>query len=120
MTVTFPCRIELPWPPKELSPNQRVHRMVLAKRKREYRTDCAWLAKAAGLSALGAQRLAISITFRAPDRRGRDLDNMLASMKAGLDGLADIMGVDDSRWALSISRGEPVKAGAVIVEVTPA
>jgi crossover junction endodeoxyribonuclease RusA len=45
------------------------------------------------------------------------LDNLLASMKAGLDGLADALGVDDSRWRLLIEMGEPVKGGCVCVKV---
>lgn len=41
-------------------------------------------------------------------RRAYDLDNALARMKAGLDGLADVLGVDDSRWSLSIARADAV------------
>ena len=29
------------------------------------------------------------------------MDNLIAAMKSGLDGLADALGVDDSRWALT-------------------
>ncbi|WP_420023906.1 hypothetical protein ACN9JG_06205 [Cereibacter azotoformans] len=112
-------RVELPWPPQELSPNKRVHRMVLAKRKREYRTDCAWLVRAA-CGKLDAQRAELRLTFCPPDRRPRDTDNMIASMKAGIDGIADALGVDDSRFGMHFARGEPVKDGRVIVEVIPA
>lgn len=111
-------KVSLPWPPKGLSPNSRLHHHALARIKRDYRTDCAWLAKAAKLTAAGAQRVKVSITFLPPDRRPRDTDNMLASIKAGLDGLSDALGVDDSRWTLTISRGEPVKGGRVDIEVT--
>ncbi|AZB63881.1 endodeoxyribonuclease RusA [Cereibacter sphaeroides] len=93
--------------------------MVLAKRKREYRADCAWLAKAA-CGKLNAQRAELRFTFRPPDRKGRDKDNMIASIKAGIDGLADALGVDDRRFEMDFEIGEPVKNGAVIVEVTPA
>jgi crossover junction endodeoxyribonuclease RusA len=55
--------------------------------------------------------------FHPPDRRRWDLDNMLASVKSGLDGLADAIGVDDSFWTLSIAKGEPVPGGAVDVQI---
>jgi crossover junction endodeoxyribonuclease RusA len=61
--------------------------------------------------------LRVSLDFRPPDRRRRDLDNLLASMKAGLDGLADALGVDDSRWRLAIEMGEPAAGGCVCVTV---
>lgn len=45
------------------------------------------------------------------------MDNCIAAMKAGLDGLADVLGVDDSRWELAATMGEPRKGGAVAVTV---
>lgn len=61
--------------------------------------------------------LHLRITFNPPDRRKRDLDNLLASIKSHLDGVADVIGVDDSKWGLTLVRGEVVKGGAVKVEV---
>lgn len=52
-----------------------------------------------------------------PARRA-DLDNMLAAMKAGLDGVAQATGVDDSRWEYRIARGDPTKGGRVDVELS--
>ena len=37
-----------------------------------------------------------------------DLDNCLARMKSGLDGLADVLGVDDKHWTLTISKADTV------------
>ena len=34
----------------------------------------------------------------APDRRHRDLDNLLAASKPIIDGMAQALGVDDSRF----------------------
>ena len=45
---------------------------------------------------------------------------MLASIKSGLDGVSDAIGVDDSQWSLSLRRGEPVPGGAVTIEITTA
>jgi len=45
------------------------------------------------------------------------MDNVLSSMKSGLDGLVDALGIDDSHWALVIEWGEPVKGGSVHITV---
>lgn len=110
-------RIVLPWPPSELSPNKRQHWAVTAKAKKYYRTLCATEARFQGLDRMAAKRLHLSLTFYPPTRRAFDLDNLLARMKAGLDGLADVMGVDDSRWSLAIQKAGEV-GGYVEVTIT--
>lgn len=112
-------QIELPWPPKELSPNARIHWAKLAKAKKAYREACAWTAKEQGARKIEAGKLHLSLTFYAPTRRAYDLDNALARMKSGLDGLADILGVDDKHWSLSIARADEI-GGYVMVEVSHA
>lgn len=118
---TLTCGLELPWPPRQLSPNAREHWGTLAKVKKSYRARCAGIARVAGVRALvtGKDALGVHLTFLPPDRRPRDWDNLVASMKAGLDGLADALGVDDSRWRLSfeVDRQTVVKGGKVLVEV---
>lgn len=104
----------LGWPPKELSPNGRVHWAKKAKAAKAYRAAAYFLSQP-GWNNPGAN---VAITFRPPDRRKRDLDNMLASIKAGLDGIAQAIGVDDSKWTISIAKGEPIKGGLVTVEIT--
>ena len=111
--------LTLPWPPADLSPNARGHWSKLARAKKAYRAACAWTAKEQGARKVEADALAVRITFVPPDRRARDTDNMLASIKAGLDGLADVLGVDDSRWTLTIARADEV-GGMVRVEVRDA
>lgn len=81
-------RIELPWPPAELSPNARVHWSV--------RAEATLLAKEQVLVAVLEQgrqkpldRATVTVTFVAGDRRRRDLGNCIASAKAYLDGLVD-------------------------------
>lgn len=111
--------LTLPWPPKELNPNTRHgHWSQLARAKRSFRTACAWQAKSQGAKSMQAQRLAVNLTFFPPDRRHRDADNCLASMKSGLDGLADVLGVDDSKWRVSFEMSSDV-GGMVKVEVLP-
>ena len=109
--------ITLPWPPSELSPNQRQHWAKLAGAKKIYRAACATQARLQGLDRMAAQRLHLSLIFYPPTRRAYDLDNLLARMKAGLDGLADVLGVDDSRWSLAIQKAGEV-GGYVEVTIT--
>lgn len=110
--------LHLPWPPKELSPNSRVHWGRKAKAAAKYRRDCTIVAQGAGCRALACDSLSVAMTFQPPDMRRRDTDNMLASIKSGLDGIADATHVDDSRWTYRMERGEPVKNGCVVVTVS--
>lgn len=112
--------LELPWPPREASPNFRGHWTVIAKAKKAYRMKCGQLGLAHGLNLAPktATKVNVHLLFCAPDRRARDWDNLLASMKAGLDGLADAMGVDDAKWRPSLDvADDPVKHGKVIVSL---
>ena len=105
MTVT------LPWPPKALSTNSRkAHRHSTAERKK-YKQDCWVLTKEAKFRAFH-----LDITFHPPDGRRRDLDNMLAAIKYGLDGVAAAMGIDDSFFEFTIRRGDVMRPhGAVVI-----
>ena len=107
----------LPWPPSSLSPNARKHWRAHAKAKASYRFACAYHARIQGAQKISADRLTIRMRFVPPDRRHRDLDNLIASMKSGLDGLADALGVDDHRWKLAAELVEGQIGGFVRVEV---
>ena len=109
--------IRLPWPPKELSPNARVHFHAKAKAAKSYRSTAYWLSEIAGLSVPSEGEITVGLEFCPPDHRHRDLDNMLASVKPGLDGIADNLKVNDYRYTLTLRRGEPCKGGAVVVTV---
>lgn len=110
-------KIILPWPPTALSPNIRQHWSKLAKAKRAYRAECSLQALTQGVRKMHAKSLHVSLTFVPPTRRAYDLDNLLSRMKSGLDGLCDVLGVDDSKWTFTISKSADV-GGMVIVEVT--
>lgn len=69
----------------------------------------------AGIDA-GAPKNEVHLVFVPPDRRNRDADNMLASMKAGLDGMADAMKVDDSKFKVTIDVSDDI-GGMVKVTV---
>jgi crossover junction endodeoxyribonuclease RusA len=109
--------LTMPWPIlKPLSPNWRGHWAQKAKAKRQLREAWFYQALEQGAQKIKADALTVSLEFHMPDKRARDLDNLLASCKAGLDGLADALGVDDSKWSLSICKA-PTHGGFVRVTV---
>jgi crossover junction endodeoxyribonuclease RusA len=60
--------------------------------------------------------LRVTLRVYPPDKRRRDWDNVIASLKSGLDGIADALGIDDSRFRLSIEMlPEVAKGGRVDV-----
>ena len=88
--------VTLPWPPKELNPNQlrRLHWAVRSKHMSAYKEACYWLTKEAGMKAV--ERPLLVVEFYPPNKRRRDVDNCLAACKAGIDGVAEALGIDDS------------------------
>ena len=107
--------IVLPWPARCMWPNSRVDRRSASGTRKKYREDGAKAAWAAGFRKLPWKRAHLRITFHPPCGRRRDLDNLLAAIKSGLDGISDAIGIDDSRWSMTIQRGNIVKGGAVHV-----
>lgn len=111
--------IYLPFPPKSLSPNARLHWSAIAREKKAFRLECFFEARRQGITKLKeAKALTVALEFFPPDRRARDWDNMLAAMKSGLDGLADALGVDDRNWRLTFTVSEKPD-NRVAVEINP-
>ncbi len=113
-------RVDLPWPPSKLSPNARLHWKAKHRYRHAYRHTCSWACVEQKVRKIEAEAVTATITFCPPDNRRRDQDNMLASIKAGIDAIAEAIGVDDSRWSLALRRGDPVKGGIVCVEIEAA
>jgi crossover junction endodeoxyribonuclease RusA len=91
----------LPWPPAQLNPNFRSRsHWPKTNAAKQYRRACWALTKQARLCVEWSGPVYLRLTFVPPNRRSRDHDNLIASMKAGLDGLADGLGLDDSRFRL--------------------
>ena len=116
-------RIELPWPDSSLAPNRKngrhwgaVH-SAKVKRLADARYLTLYAMRSTGyVPPAGA--LALSLTFCPPDRRRRDLDNLLAAMKADFDGVSQALGIDDQLFEpLTLRRGDLVKGGVVVLEV---
>lgn len=111
-------RINLPWPPARLRPNASRQGSWRAKSEaaKKYRADCLLMARRQVRGWNGAPLpLMLDMTFHGPDRRRRDLDNLLAMTKQGIDAISEIIGIDDSEFEYTLRRGEPVKGGAVVV-----
>jgi crossover junction endodeoxyribonuclease RusA len=111
--------LTLPWPPKQLSPNARLHWSVVAKVKKAYRMACFTQAINAGMRSIpwdGDVHLWIDIY--PPDRRARDDDNVVAAFKSGRDGLADALGVDDKRFRIHPYMKSEI-GGYIKVRMTP-
>ena len=85
--------LTLPWPSKELNPNSCNHFHVKAKKRAIYKNECFWLTKMANIPKSDYKEM--HIIFYKPNRRHMDLDNMLASMKSGLDGMCLALEIDD-------------------------
>lgn len=107
--------VRLPYPPSALNPNARPHWAAKARAAKAYKNACFALLMEHRRHLKG--KMDFIITFRPPDKRGRDLDNAIASMKAGQDALAIVTGVNDSLFYIRHEMGEPTPGGAVEVEV---
>lgn len=122
MTGQGGIHLELPWPPRELSPNARIHYLAKSRVTKAYREQSYWLTRARNgemfpCSVLGETPISLAFTFHPPDRRRRDLDTMLSSVKAGIDGIADALGVNDVRFEYALKRADPVKGGRVVIVI---
>ena len=111
----------LPWPARILHPNARTHWGPKAKATKAAKAEAWALAKAGGFDRVDwlDGPLFVWITFYPPDRRHRDADGLLSSMKAALDGIALAMGVNDRRFVPRPYVSDEVrKGGQVRVQVT--
>lgn len=64
-------------------------------------------------------KIALTITFVQSDKRNRDLDGLLSSVKSKLDGVSRAINVDDKRFEpITIKRGYNRENSATIIELT--
>jgi crossover junction endodeoxyribonuclease RusA len=111
-------QITLPWPSPTLSPNARAHWGRISSARKKYRRDCYYAALAAGRPQFWEERIKLRVEFYPPDNKHRDEDNMLASIKSGLDGVADAWKVNDKRFRIAeMEVGPKVRNGCVKIEV---
>src|SRR3546814_8007970 len=86
-------QIMLPWPDSQLMPNRKNgrHWGATVEAKVAARTAGLYAAQAAlqGHTVNLGERIPARITFVAPNKSKRDLDNLLGAMKHALDGRSD-------------------------------
>lgn len=127
--------IELPLPPQELRPNARVHWAKKARKVKEYRNRSKWVAlhqiqRDFGDLAFGdpngdrcppfpIEQPTVRVTMLNKTARKMDADNLIASMKAAMDGLTDAGVWDDDRelTILQPIRGKDATNPRIIIEI---
>lgn len=108
--------IILPWPPAALSSNSRCHWAKKARATAKYRSDARLCTLAAKPSVPAEGDIALTVCFVPPHNRF-DVANLPAMLKAGLDGLADGLKVNDRRFVPQWTYAAPEKPGRVIITV---
>lgn len=109
--------IVLGWPPSELSPNKRLHWSKVAKFKSLYREACWAMALEQTRiykTEVPAGNLHLTLEFVPPDRRSYDRDNLVARMKAGLDGVADALKINDKMFTTLTARVDAERIGGFV------
>lgn len=111
-------RVELPWPPSSLSGHAKGNgKWAKIRATKQLRADAATLTRAAGGVLLPEDGdIAIVIRFEPPNNRG-DRYNFPARAKPLVDGVADALGVNDSRFLPQFEYGPVFKGGRVIVTI---
>ena len=91
--------IRLPWTTPPLSANDRDHWRVKAKKVAEVRRTVGDLVAVQTFTAypfpLYAEHVTVTLTYYPRDRRRRDADNLVPTLKAACDGLVDARVVRD-------------------------
>lgn len=115
--------IRLPWPPTKTSPNKSGQGKWREKSEaaRSYKSDCIKTCWAHKVRKLEYRRAHVELTFFPPTAHAFDLDNVLSRAKQGLDGVAEEIGIDDSKWdRMTLIRGEKIKGGCILVHIMDA
>lgn len=108
--------IALSWPDSKLNPNFKAHWAV--KHRAISLMKWKWHMEL----SLDRQKLLgrrnFNVRFQAPNKRRRDVDNVIASLKYMQDTLATFCGCDDSQLRIQwpVEFATPVKGGRVILE----
>lgn len=110
--------VVLPFPPSILSGHAKGNgQWAKIAATKEYRALACDEANKGGIPSLPETGdIRIHFSFIPPDRRG-DRVNFPNRLKPYIDGIADALGVNDSRFLPSYSFFDPAKPGKVIIEV---
>ena len=106
--------IVLPWPDSALNPNAPSHWRRRQAAKVLARETAMILAMETGVKLNTEKELQLTVRFRPPDRRRRDMDNLLSSEKQQIDSICQVVGVDDSQIRrITLEWGDVVAGGEV-------
>lgn len=100
----FLFRVELPLPPKILSPNVRAHWAVKSSATKRERAAAAWVFKFRKPKGWTPVPIEIDVEYRCPKDAGgyiaQDEQNAKAALKATIDGMVDagIIPTDSHKW----------------------
>ena len=113
-------QITLSWPSPALWDNRRVHWARKAKAKAAARREAFYQVKAAGGRAVSFKRPRLTFEFHPPPRSRPDCQNLPATQKAAIDGIADALGMDDRTFLCRFPEalGERHPIGRVVVTIT--
>ncbi len=114
----------VPQPPRACSPNSRVNHFALARAKKHYKGTVMALAFEAlsGRQAPRWRAATVRLCWMFPVQRRRDRDNLIASFKAGLDGLVAVgILADDDMVDIQVEslRSPPNAAPSIAISVYP-
>lgn len=98
--------VTLDWPAQTSSMNSRGHWSKKAATQKAQKHAAAIFARDLP-KCRQAGNIPIRIVFWFPDRRRRDADNLLSSIKTSLDAIATQIGVDDSKfWPVTLEKAQ--------------
>jgi crossover junction endodeoxyribonuclease RusA len=113
-------QIILPFPPSGLTPHAKGTWRKKAALTKSYRQLCSREAQIQGIRGMSADRIKARITIQRPNLK-RDYQNCISCFKAGVDGIADVIGIDDRYWQIEFVEGELARPeGRVVVELEAA
>jgi hypothetical protein len=108
--------IELPFPASSLAGHAKGHWRALSGVVKKHREWARLAALSAAIPVPDEGDIKVCVIFVPPNRRG-DRINFSNRMKPYFDGIADALGVNDSRFLPSYQYAEPVSPGKVVVVI---
>lgn len=112
--------ISLPFPDASLNPNRKNGKHWGATHgAKDKARSAAYYVTLSQSHRIGFEPSRLQITYIAPDKLRRDLDNLLASSKPSLDGICMALGIDDHCFEeVVLRRGYRKGIGEMIVEIS--
>lgn len=114
-------KIILPFPHPALNPNRAngKHWGATRKLKDEAKRTAYYLTKALKIGPLKGALFPLALTFVMDGYRKRDADNLLASAKSALDGVAEALEINDHSFEpVTIRRVYGAEKSMLFVEIT--